>query len=498
MADFDPKAFLAEDDFDPKAFLSEGVDTGAPGSPLEKALASQSGEMVTVETPTGPAMFDRQGRRVSTGAEYAAASAPDDAKFKDWLLGGATAFFGSGGKLIDELRGADAAVKTGMQVAGAGGNPIEPMQMAYNQTRNETRKVVADQQAAHPIASVAGAVAPFLAAPSPATVGGRIVTGGASAAIDEVGGSTADDFTGLAKDVLMAGGGGMALSGAAEGLLAPLRWAARGASREADAAADVVQQAKLAELNRGTSSQIGTLRNIVGQEMSSVDAQLRVVNNPALHPPQRVQEALDFLASSKGRELLDRTAENSLDLAGSLANKEDAARAALAQSVTAANPNAVRAWTQTAVKPTTVASDVGRRFLKSQGERLALGAAGAGAGGLAGWLMGDDWKSGAGGAIFGGGLGFKAPPGTVAFLRNTFRSPAVQSSTNRVASDIFSGAAGVGSRGARSLEPGMAQEARQSAYAELMEKWGLRPESPEDASAKAFLLMSTEPAAQPK
>ena len=479
---------------DEDGFVPDEVDTGVPGSPLEKALASQSGEMVTVETPTGPAMFDRQGRRVSTGAEYAAASAPDDAKFKDWLLGGATAFFGSGGKLIDELRGADAAVKTGMQVAGAGGNPIEPMRTAYNQTRNETRKVVADQQAAHPIASVAGAVAPFLAAPSPATVGGRIVTGGASAAIDEVGGSTADDFTGLAKDVLMAGGGGMVLSGAAEGLLAPLRWAARGASKEADAAADAFNASRQAKLDQGVKSAAGLTGNIGTQQMNVAEHALQVLDNPQIYGPAKVAEAKAFIASPAGQRVLDRASSNAFARGPSLLNQEAAAQNALAQAIGAADPSAVKAGTQALVQPGAVASDVGGKFMSSVGQRAALSLVGGAAGNFAADQLGMDRSMGTLGGV---GFGF-ATPGVLQFARNTFKSPAVQSAANRVASDVFSGAAGVGSRGARSLEPGMAQEARQSAYAELMEKWGLRPESPDDASAKAFILMQTEQGAQPK
>ncbi len=479
---------------DEDGFIPDEVDTGVPGSPLEKALASQSGEMVTVETPTGPALFDRQGRRVSTGAEYAAASAPNDAKFKEWLLGGATAFFGSGGKLVDEMRGADAAVKTGLQVAGAGGNPIEPMRKAYNQTRNETRKVVADQQAAHPIASVAGAVAPFLAAPSPSTVGGRIVTGGASAGIDELGGSTADDFTGLAKDVLMAGGGGMVLSGAAEGLLAPLRWAARGASKEAGAAADVVQQnlqnTRDAAVRSGTSS----LGGITSAQGNAIETALEVVRNPSNFSPQVVAKAQALIDSPEGKLMLDRAAENAMEKLPGLFGRETGARGALAQAMGAAQPGVVASEAAQRVAPGAVASDVGGKFMSSVGQRAAMSLVGGAAGNFAADQLGMDRSMGTLGGV---GFGF-ATPGVLQFARNTFKSPAVQSAANRVASDVFSGAAGVGSRGARSLEPGMAQEARQSAYAELMEKWGLRPESPDDASAKAFILMQTEQGAQPK
>ncbi|HAM55951.1 MAG TPA: hypothetical protein DCQ64_11285, partial [Candidatus Rokubacteria bacterium] len=35
--------------------------TGVPGSPLEKVLAEQKGDVVTVQTPTGPTQFTRDG-----------------------------------------------------------------------------------------------------------------------------------------------------------------------------------------------------------------------------------------------------------------------------------------------------------------------------------------------------------------------------------------------------------------------------------------------------
>lgn len=61
---FDPDEFLAEtgptqEPFDPSAFLAET----AP-SPLDVALSEQSGPVVTVQTPTGPAQFSRSGEPI--------------------------------------------------------------------------------------------------------------------------------------------------------------------------------------------------------------------------------------------------------------------------------------------------------------------------------------------------------------------------------------------------------------------------------------------------
>lgn len=480
--------FVPDDD----GFVPD-ADTGAAGSPLEKALAEQKGEMVTVKTPTGDALFNRQGQRVATGEEYAARN-PDD--FKQWLLGGALSFMGGGGKLIDEIRGADAAVKTGLQVAGAGGNPIDPMRTAYNTTRNQTRKQVAEEQLKHPIAGVAGAVAPYLAAPGPKGAAGRIALGSATAGIDELGGSTSEGFGDIAKDVAMATGAGAVFSGAAEGVFAPLRWAGGKLSSKAGEVASGLLAKTQGLRDKATSSAVGKLGSIGSQQMNVADHVLQVLKNPTRFPLEVVQAAEAFQASPAGRQVLERGAINAIEKGPSLLNQEQAARGALAQAMGAAQPAKVASEVTQSLQPGAVASEIGGNFMRGQAPKLAMAGVGAGLGAGVSALTGHDKTAGALGGAVGGS--FLATPGTMQFLRNTAGNPRVQTVALQGLEALTEGFVGGGSAGARVMTPALAQEGRQNAYAKLMEQFGIQPEDDEDISTKGFILSQREPSMQSK
>ena len=93
----------------PPGFALDGVSQAIPqGSPLEKAMKEQSGEIVTVETPTGPAQFTRDGQRFFSGDELAQMDAGP--KARESALSGALSFLSGGGPLIDEFKGIEAAL----------------------------------------------------------------------------------------------------------------------------------------------------------------------------------------------------------------------------------------------------------------------------------------------------------------------------------------------------------------------------------------------------
>lgn len=477
-----------------------GVDAGSAGSPLEKALKEQTGDVVTVKTPTGDVRFDRQGRPALTAEEYANRSVNlKDNDFKQWLLGNVASWAGGGGKMVDELRGADAAMKTGVQALGAGSptDAWDAAKHAYVQTRNRTRKDVADVQRKFPVAGVVGAMTPYLVAPNAATAGGRIALGSASAGLDELGGSTSEGLGDIASDILKAGAGGALASGVGEGLFGGLRWAGGKALEQAKGATGYIEGLLAKGSGKGVNSELGVLRNVIGQENTVAKNAITVVNNPHLYEPAEVQAAEQFLSSPDGKELLRRSAVNSLDLGGMLANKEDAARKSLAQAVAASDPALLKAQAAQMSSPGVVAKDLSQKALRTFGPRAALGVAGGVAGGLAEALGTDshEWKGGAGGGF---AAGWMSAPGVQQFVRNAARSPAVQSAANQMAGRLFEGVANVGSAAARSAAPALQQNARQNAYDRLMNIFGVTPKSPEQASDEAFLLSQTDSRMQPE
>lgn len=216
-----------------------------PGSPLEQALATQKGDVVTVETPTGPAQFTRAGDPFYSPAEAEKIGAGGGARFKERALETALSFLSGGGPMVDELAGASKALAPNVR----GSQLLDTYRRGRDEARGDVARATRNASpnvsiAGHqvPVLPLAGAVSTSLLAPNPATVLGRIGLSGVMGAEQAAGDSEADltqgDVGGFLKDTGRGAGTGLAAGGVAEGLAVPARAIARGAaSRIGDAVA---------------------------------------------------------------------------------------------------------------------------------------------------------------------------------------------------------------------------------------------------------------------
>lgn len=456
--------------------LGGGVPTSAPkvepGMPLDRALKTQQGDVVTVETPTGPAQFTRDGQRVLSAEEAQQQMEGGAARLKERALEEGVTFFANGGKLLDELAGLGAAQTaiprfvaskvTGQQAM----NPLE----AYVQQRNRTRADVAAAERNSPTVNVAGlaikpvavagAVAPSLGVGLPETVLGRLALGGGTAILDEVGASEADLTKGEAgqfgKDVVRAGAGGVLAAGAGELATAPLRAIASRASRESALARQALEGVTQEARDKAARSALGSLGGVVSAQGNAAETIGDIMRNPHLYSQPVVLEAYNFMRSPEGQQLMNRAALNNIERMPGLLAREADARSVLGAAQSAAAPSAVAQEVAQKVAPSAVASDVGKKFMRSVGQRAALSAGGAGVGALISEATGGDWRTG--GAI-GAGSGW-ATPGVLQFLRNQSSNPALQTVANRAMADLLELASNATARGARSVEPAAAQATR--------------------------------------
>lgn len=458
MSDFDPKAYLAsrrspapagdvETPFDPKAYLATKRGT-APGSPLEQALAEQPGDVVTVQTPTGPAQFDRKGNRVMNAEESQSMMDAGGARLKERALEGGLSVLSGGGTMMDELAG-----------MGAIGDPrkARPGENAlatYVRVRNGVRKDVdSATRNASPQVDVGdskldvlpalGAAIPSMLAPVPGGPLMRILGGGATSAIDQVGRSTADLTNGevgdFAKDVGGAGGAGLAISGLAEGLAAPLRGFGRGATKQAGLAKDAALEAMQAARDKAARQAMSALGGVASGQGNSLETVADVLRNSHLYSAQVVNEARAYMQSAEGKVMMNRAALNNLEKLANSAPREEAARVALASAQRAAQPAAVADEVGQQLDTGNALRTLGKKAWTSLGQRAVLGGLGSAAGSGVDWALGrDDHKGGE----YGFGAGFLAGPGAVQFMRNTVKSPAVQHVANKAIAAVLRGSSG--------------------------------------------------------
>lgn len=466
---FDPDAFLAklprqqkratDEPFDPDAFLRElrpsAPKPADPGSPLERALATQSGDVVTVETPTGPAQFTRTGERFYSPEESARMMDSGGARLKERALEEALTYLGSGGKLMDEMAGMTKAVNPLVHLrwlaAKAKGQQAPSPSDVYDQARAQAQRDFAAARSKSPDVAVAGlkikpvemagAMTPGLLTPMAAGALGRIATGAYNSAFDELGGSDAQLTHGevgkLAGDVAAAGATGALVSGAAEGVTAPLRWLAGKAGEQANAAKEALRDAIQAARDKAVASAQGKLGNVIMSQNNSAETVLEVLQNPQWFSENVVARAREYINSPHGRELLSRAAANNMEkLWGSIA-PEEAARTVLSGARDAALPSAVASATEEAIRPGLLLSDNAKKAWKSIGQRALLAAGGSAAGAVLSEALGYDPRvGGAGGAIVGG-----IAPGALQFMRNRAAAPAVQYGANRIAQALLTPAA---------------------------------------------------------
>lgn len=452
------------------------VATGAPGSPLDRALKDQVGEVVTVQTPTGPVRFDRQGRNVRTAEEQAQMMDGGGARLKERLLEGGLSTLSGGGQFLDELAGATKAFslpELAQKVFGvAHGESVELPMDTYRRTRDSARRDVASATrnaspavdvmgAKIPVLPAIGAAIPSMLAPLPAGVLGRILSSGAQGVEAAAGDSTADLTQGegeqFASDVGQGAKWGLAGGAGAEVLAAPLRGFARGAGREADLARQAVLDATQAAKDKAVRSATGDLGRLVATQGNSMESVMEVLRNPQWFTDDVVQKAYAIAQSPEGKTQLSRAALNNLTKLEGSFKAEPGVREALGSATAAAAPDAVaEAVAQKTALPA-IAEDVGGKFMRSVGQRAALGAAGSALGAGVSYATGQDPKTGAG---IGATAGF-LPQGVLQFARNQAQSPVVQYGANTMMQRLLSRGTGAAARAGSLMTP-VAESAKPS------------------------------------
>lgn len=448
-------------------------DTGVPGSPLEKALAEQTGDVVTVETPTGPTQFTRSGAPFMGPEASAQMGAAADARFKERVLEGGLSFLSGGGPLVDEFAGLGAAGSPKTWREGEG--PLD----AYRRGRESARRDVASAtRNASPSISIAGAKIPVLPAlgaalpsmmaPLPLGAFGRILSSGVQGAESAFGNSEADltrgDVTGALRDTGIGAGTGLAAAGVAEGVTAPLRFIAGRAGQEASAAKDAVTAARQAAADKAAASAQGDLGRLGATQGNSMETVMDVLRNPQWFPDEVVQEAYAIAQSPEGKAMLARAATNNMAKLRSSFAAEPGVRGALASAQSAASPSAVAADVAARTAPEAIVNDVGSKTWSTIGKRAALGAAGSAVGSGIGWLTGNE-DAAKGGGLMGGLIGIN--PGVLRFAENQSRSPVVQYGANALVQKLLNQGAGAVAKTGAAAAPVLQQDEEESVKAFL-------------------------------
>jgi len=492
------------------------------GSPLNKALLADKGEIVDVQTPTGPVKFNRQGQRVYSGDEYRQMMDAQDRSergqnggqgFKEWLMGGALSTLAGGGKLIDEIQGArKASGADGFsnwltdKLAGTPSNMAAPSPVdVYRNERDRTRRDVAratDQTsptvevfgAKIPVLPVVGAALPQLFAPNPATWGGRVLASGTGAAIDEMGGSNADLTRGegaqFVGDVGGAGAMGVGAGGAAEALGVPFRALSKRIGAEAGLAKDAVADATQAARDKAVRSAVGDVGRVTATQGNAMETVMEVLRNPQWFDDAVVQAAYKMAESPEGKLLLSRAAQNNMTKLAQSLSAEDVAREGLRSATSAAAPAAVAGEVAQKVAPGSIASDLGQKAWRSIGQRAALGTGGAAVGLAYSSITGSDRPTS---MLVGAGLG-NVGPGMLMFMRNQAKSPVVQFGALKATQGMLDSALSGLSAGSRAAAPVIkttqgenARAAQQNAYQSLMQRFGISAKSKQQLADEAFL-----------
>lgn len=417
---------------------AQSVDnnTGVPGSPLEKALKAQTGDVVTVETPTGPAKFTRSGARFYDGEDAQQMFDAGGARLKERALETGLSLLSGGGPLLDEgagyMAGVDRDDPSGLK--------------AYQRSRDSARRDVA-RATRHaspavemfgqkvPVLPLIGAAIPSLMAPNPAGVMGRIAATGAVGAEQAAGESEADltkgEVTPFLRDTGAGLGTGLVAGGVSEAVTAPMRLITRGAaSRIGDAAAGQAAR-DVAQVEREVGHLQGVARAETQKGSRYTENVLRKANglqvDPSTVTDPTQRRAISMLDEQAFKDLADSVANNTMDdVPRQVSRIADAKRAASSAAATAAQDASDR--TRDYFRQSTWGTQIQPR-LTTLAENAALGGvAGGVTGGASGLFRGgldqfaDGVISGIGGSALSGGSGLKT------LAKNAMQSPLVQTS----------------------------------------------------------------------
>lgn len=261
-------------ELEPPAGPAQGA-VGVAGSPLERALTEQSGDVVTVETPTGPAKFTRSGDRFYDAEESQQMLDAGGARLKERALATAANMLGNGGLGGPQQAGLLAVTRPWIKSTAA--RPDEGVIEHYRRIRDATKRDLGEASRTSnvkpeimghkvDVLPLLASAAPSIFAPNPAGFLGRIALSGAVGAEQAANASEADLTRGevlpLLKDTGRGLGYGLATGGVAEGVTAPIKFIARGAaSRIGDSVA--TQAAKDA---KAVADEIASTRGQLGAE----------------------------------------------------------------------------------------------------------------------------------------------------------------------------------------------------------------------------------------
>jgi len=446
------------------------------GSPLDKALFAQKGDVVDVETPTGPARFDRQGRRVMNADESRQMMDAGGARLKERALEGALSTLSGGGPLVDEMAGAAKALSPlelarkalGYAVGGYNQSPLSTYRSARDSVRRDVGRSTRNASpnvdvfgTKVPILPAIGAAIPSMLAPLPAGFIGRVLSSSAQGAESAAGTSSADLTDGQGAQFIDDVGSGAAWGTAggmgAEALGAPFRLIGRGAGREAGLASQAVSDATQAAKDKAVRSATGDLGRLVATQGNSMESVMEVLRNPQWFTDEAVQKAYAIAESPQGKTQLSRAALNNLTKLEGGFNAEPGVRDVLANANAAAAPAAVANEVAQKTALPAIAKDVGSKFMRSVGQRAALGVAGSALGAGGAYLTGQDPKTG---AAFGATAGFM-PQGVLRFARNQAKSPEVQFGANTLMQRLMDQTTGTAARSGALMTP-VAESARPS------------------------------------
>lgn len=408
-------------------------DLGVADSPLRKALAADSGDVVEVQTPTGPAKFDRQGRRVFSSAESQQAIDQGDANIATRALNFGVGALSHGAlHSIPFVSGVGAAARRVFAPASLpSGLAREDIISAYQRQHDLTEKTTRQAEDEGGLPAALLGVAPSLMVGAPTALG-RIgvnallgtVSGGFSSPAKPFQGEIAPVVSSMAKTGALSG----ALAGGGELLGKGFGYLGRKAGEQAGLAERATVDAERAALDKAANSARGALGGETSSGARTLEQAAAAVVDPTIDPAVKAA-AQTFLSSPEALALRNQVLKNSLERGGGQLGRIEGAAQKYAEASTDL-PG--RAASQAAAKldPAAVAKNLTGRFTGSIGQRIALGV-----GGYAGGSALDAVTGGEKGGQFGAALGLIAPGG-LQMMRNAVKYAPAQALANRLTQGI--------------------------------------------------------------
>lgn len=355
-------------------------DAIAPDSPLAKAAAEQTGDVLEIQTPTGPWRGTREGVPVLSAEE---ATAHMDPLLKERRLQGiASLAQGASLGLAGPVAGANAVKDRlreyiGKKLTGEQAAPLgDTYQKAADSTRASLNEATREgsptvripfTQAELPVLPMVGGMATMSPIGAASGAASRMLGMGYTGGLQSAGESDfdpADTATGALASMAVA-----APFEAAGGLAGYLAKRAGLKSRAAHVA-DIGQDLSKAE--KAKASALGSVGSIGAQQQNALTWYDDVLSGRIKVSPE-VLERAQSVDPAMLQSLRDRAAMNAIERLGRLAPAEDAARAELAQAVEFAKPEAAAA--RSGERIASAYTDQAQKVVSSVAPRVATGLA---------------------------------------------------------------------------------------------------------------------------